>query len=121
MSVQACFVSDGLVIDYTPDTDVAAGAVVVLGTNLIGTTKTALPANKLGALSVTGVHDVVQAAVTFTIGQLVYWDDDGDPVGGTPGTGAAVENSELGPPIGFAVTATLATDTTVRVLLRSRV
>ncbi len=50
----ATFVHDGNAIDYTPGAAVAAGAVVVQG-ELIGVAKTAIAANVLGALAVSGV------------------------------------------------------------------
>lgn len=69
----ANYVSSGDTIDYTPNADVAAGSVVVQGTQ-IGITKVAIPANKLGTLHVTGVFDVDSAsATTFSAGALVYW------------------------------------------------
>ena len=117
--MQAVFVKDPGVIDYTPGSNVPAGAVVVLGGSLVCVAKQPLTANVLGALSVAGIYRVVQAAVTFTVGQAVYWDDDADPVGGTAGSGAAVENAALGIFMGYALGATEATDETVLVALRS--
>jgi predicted RecA/RadA family phage recombinase len=115
---QATFVQDGRSIDHTPVSAVVAGQVVVQGP-LVGIAKGAIAAGALGALAVEGVFDIVQAAVTFAVGQAVYWDADGDPVGGTQGTGAAVESATGNTFMGFALAATLATDETVRVALRS--
>jgi len=61
----ATFVHDGNTIDYTPATDVAAGDVVVQG-ELIGVAKVPIPADKLGALAVTGVFDLPTRTCTGT-------------------------------------------------------
>ena len=115
---QATFVQEGRRIDHTPVSAVVAGQVVVQGP-LVGIANVPIAAGVLGSLAVEGVFDVVQGAVTFTAGQAVYWDADGDPVGGTAGTGAAVESATGNTFMGFALVATEATDETVRVALRS--
>lgn len=117
--MQALFAHEMGTIEYTPGSNVSAGDVVVLGSSLVGVAIYDITASTLGALRVDGIFRVVQAAVTFTVGQAVYWDDDADPVGGTASTGAAVENAALGVFMGYALEATEATDTTVLVALRS--
>ena len=52
----AKFIHDGNSIDYTPSADVAAGDVVVQGES-VGIAKTAIAANLIGAIAVTGVFD----------------------------------------------------------------
>lgn len=116
--MQAIFVQDAESVDYTPGSNVAAGQVVVQG-SLVGIAKRPITAGDLGALAVQGIYDVVQAAVTFAFGQAVYWDADGDPVGGVGGTGAAAESATGNTFMGYALAATLNTDETVRVVLRS--
>jgi len=72
----ATFVHDGLTIDYTPGSDVAAGAVVVQG-ELVGVAKVPIPANALGALAVVGVFDFPKATgggMAITAGANCYWD-----------------------------------------------
>jgi predicted RecA/RadA family phage recombinase len=115
---QAIYVQDDETIDHTPGSEVAAGAVVVQGT-LVGVARTPIPANTLGSLAVEGVFDVVKAAVAFTGGAAVYWDADGNPVGGTPGSGAATTEATGNVFMGFAVAAAGQTVGTVRVSLRS--
>jgi len=115
---QATFVQDGASIDYTPGSDVAAGDVVVQG-DLVGVAKLPIASGALGALAVRGVFDVVQAAVAFTAGDAVYWDADGDPVGGEAGTGAATSTATSNTFMGFALADTADTDETVRLALRS--
>ncbi len=109
---QATFVQEGHAIDYTPGADVAAGDVVVQG-ELIGITTRPIAANTLGALVVEGVFDVAKEAgggVTFTTGELAYWDDANDVAVATDGGGA---NKLLGKVVADSADA----DATVRVRL----
>src|SRR3989304_4856812 len=100
---QAIYVQQGEAIDYTPGSDVAAGQVGVPG-DFVGVAKTPIAATTPGALAVVGIFDVVKAAVTFTAGVAVFWDADGNPVGGTAGTGAATTSASGNKFMGFAVT-----------------
>ena len=56
----AKYVYRGDVIDYTPEVDVAAGSVVVIG-SIIGITKLDIKSGQLGALALVGVFDIVKA------------------------------------------------------------
>ena len=104
----AQFIHDGDVVDYTPGTDVAAGAIVVLN-DLIGITKRDIKANTLGALAVVGVFDVDKVlANTFAIGAKVYWDAT---------AGKATSNASGTTLLGKAILAAAANSTSVRVLL----
>jgi hypothetical protein len=76
-----------------------------------------IAANALGSLDCDGVFDVVKVTGAITNGDAIYWDVDGDPVGGTAGTGAAGGTSTIGNLIGVAVAAATETATTVRVKL----
>lgn len=116
--MQATFVQEGLSIDHTPALDVVGGDVVIIG-SLVGIAKRAITALKLGAIALTGVFDVVQAAVVFTAGDAVYWDADGSPVGGEVESGAATSSATANIFMGFALATTEATDATVRLVLRS--
>ncbi len=72
----ATFVHDGNAVDYTPGSDVAAGAVVVQE-DLVGVAKTPIAANALGALAVGGVFDFPKATGVgsgIAAGKKVYWD-----------------------------------------------
>ncbi len=115
---KATYVQQGDSVDYTPSSAVAAGDVIVQGT-LVGVAKTPIAANVLGSLAVRGVFDVAKAAVAFTPGAAVYWDADGNPVGGTAGTGAATTTRTGNTFMGFALAAAGETATTVRTVLRS--
>jgi predicted RecA/RadA family phage recombinase len=112
---QAAFVQVGESIDYTPVSAVAAGQVVVQG-SMIGVAKTPIAAGALGALAVKGIFDVVKANEQQALGAALYWDADGNPYGGTAGTGCATTTAGGNTFIGFAQAAAGATDETVRVL-----
>ena len=113
---QARFVHDGKSIDHTPSSAVAAGQVVVQS-GVVGIAKLDIEANVLGALALTGIFDVVKVTGTITAGAAVYWDADGNPLGGTAGTGAATTTSTNNTFMGWAVKAAVETDTTVRLVL----
>lgn len=109
---QAVFFHDGDAIDYTPGADVASGDVVVQS-DLIGVAKREIKANTLGALAVKGVFDVAKeggVAVTFAVGDKVYWDDTNNFAVATDGAGA---NKLMGKAVAVAADA----DTSVRVRL----
>ena len=112
---QATFVQVGESIDYTPVAAVTAGQVVVQG-SMIGVAKMPIAAGALGALAVRGVFDVVKANEQQALGAALYWDADGNPYGGTAGTGCATTTAGGNTFIGFAQAAAGATDETVRVL-----
>lgn len=70
----ADFVQQGDAVDFTPDTDVPAGSVVVQG-ELVGITKHDIKAGRLGAICVEGVFDIDKDPATLiTAGARVYWD-----------------------------------------------
>jgi len=102
-------------MDYTPAAAVVVGQVVVVG-RILGIASRAIAADALGALAIEGVFDIVSKNEAITAGAAVYWDADGDPYGGTAGTGAitATISDVLA---GYATAAAGATDGTVRVKL----
>jgi len=112
---QARFIQVGESIDYTPGSAVAAGQVIVQG-SMIGVTKVPIAANALGALAVKGVFDVVKANEQIALGAALYWDADGNPYGGTAGTGCCTTTSTSNTFIGFSMEAAGATDEKVRTL-----
>lgn len=73
--------------DYTPSGAKTAGEFVQDG-GLAGICATAIAANVKGALQVEGFVKGRAAAVTGNDGDLVGWDEDGDPYGDTAGIGA---------------------------------
>jgi len=116
--MQAIYLKDGDVVNYTPSSAVDAGQVVVQA-NLVGIALSPIAANELGSLAVEGIFDVVQAAEIIPAGSTIYWDADGNPVGGVAGTGAATATATGNTFMGFAQALTAATDATVTVALCS--
>jgi len=74
-------------IDYTPGSDVAAGTPVQIA-GIVGVALLDITANTLGALALDGHFKGAKAEVAITAGDVVGWDADGDPYGGTAGSGA---------------------------------
>jgi predicted RecA/RadA family phage recombinase len=65
---------EGSVIDYTPGSDVAAGAIVVQ-VNLVGQVVTDIAANTKGALRIEGVITAPKLSTDVAaIGTVLYWD-----------------------------------------------
>ena len=99
---QATFVHEGAAIDHTPGADVAPGDVVVQS-DLVGIAKREIKANTLGALAVEGVFDVAKeagAGVTFSTGDLAYWDDANDvALAGEDCVGELAHQSDTSPSI----------------------
>jgi predicted RecA/RadA family phage recombinase len=116
--MQATYIQEGREIDYTPSAAVVAGQVVVQA-NLVGIAKEAIAAGKLGALSVSGIFDVDQNAEIIPAGAPVYWDANGTSVSGTATEGAATATASGNTFMGFAQAVTAATDSYVRIALRS--
>ena len=112
----ARFIHDGKAIDYTPGSAVSAGDVVVIN-RIVGIAKLDIAANQLGALAVDGVFDIPKKNEVISAGAAVYWDADGDPVGGTAGTGALTCTAADGILAGFAVATAAGSATAARTKL----
>lgn len=107
--MKAVFYQKGESIDFRPETDIAAGEVVVQG-GLVGVTRLDCPAGRLGSLAVCGVFKVVKtASEVINTGAVVYWDDDNGVATGTAGDII----------LGIAVAPSAATDGEVLVLLNA--
>lgn len=78
---------DGLALDHTPGSALTAGQLIQVA-GLAAMAITDIAANILGAVQIAGNIAVRAAAVVGNAGDLTYWDEDGDPVGGTAGSGA---------------------------------
>ncbi len=102
--MQARFIHDGKAIDFLSENAVPAGTVVVA----LDLVKLDIPAGQLGALHVVGVYDVVKDAASIPLGSKVYWDNVAKK---------AVVTATNNKPLGIAVQAATAEDSTVRVLL----
>jgi predicted RecA/RadA family phage recombinase len=74
--MKARFLHDGKAVEYMPDTDVAAGTVVVQN-SLVGIALRNIPAGQLGALQVDGVFEIAKrSGDVLTAGTKIYWNDD---------------------------------------------
>lgn len=78
----------GDTIDYTPGSAVVAGTVYVIGTTIVTIVPCDIAANEKGATATRGVFNVPKDSSDVAAGDALYWDADGDPVGGDAGTGA---------------------------------
>ena len=112
----AKFIQKGDAIDYTPGANVAAGSVVVIGT-LVGIADRAIADGELAAISLAGVYAIEKITGAITAGAYVYWDADGDPQGGTAGTGGLTTTKADGVFAAIAIAAAAETDGTVLVKL----
>jgi predicted RecA/RadA family phage recombinase len=91
----------GDAIDYTPASAVYGGDIVLVGTVPCLVTVD-IAANVKGSVKTDGVWKIPKTSDTFTAGDAVYWDADGDPVTGTAGTGAADSSAATGNLLGMA-------------------
>ena len=115
----ATFVQAGDVLDYTPAADLTAGDVIVQG-KLIGIASCNRAAGELASLAVTGVFDVPKDNSNLSsVGRPVYWDADGTPVGGEPGSGAFTATATGNTFAGWNLEIAGAEAGSVRILLRS--
>lgn len=114
--MQATYYKDADVIDYTPGAAIAAGDVVLVGTTPLVATR-AIANGTLGQLDAEGVFKVVKAEESITAGDAIYWDADGNPYGGTAGTGAATGTASGNNLMGFAIADAGSTDSTVSIKL----
>jgi len=104
----ATYRHEGVTIDYTPGSAVAAGTPVVIG-NLFGVSTSAIAANALGAVQIEGVFRIPKnTSLAVTAGDLIYWDVADDECNKT------AEDNIL---VGVAVASELAAATTVDVKL----
>ena len=110
------YVQEGKVIPFMAAADVVSGQVVVVGT-LAGVSLTDVAQGAIGQLAISGVWDIPAATAAITQWAPVYWDADGNPVGGVAGSGAATATSSGNTPIGIAIAAKDAAVGTARVLL----
>lgn len=114
---KSVFLTTGLKVDYTPSVAVAAGEVVVQG-SLLGIAPNPIAANALGSLHVAGLVEFVKINGALTAGQAVYWDANGDPQGGTAGTGGITGTATGNIFAGYVAEAAGATDETVKVVMQ---
>lgn len=111
-------VQKGDVIRYTPaSTAVESGDVLVIGT-FVGVALEDIAVGATGNVEITGVHLLRKVSGAVTQGALMYWDPDGNPSGGTTGSGCMTTTSATGNTLaGKAMKAAAETDTHVEVKL----
>lgn len=109
----------GKVLTYVNATGVAiaAGAAVVVGAR-VGVALTDIANGASGELAMEEVFELPKATGAISQGATVYFDADGNPVGGTSGAGAMTTTSESNTEAGYAFAAAGNTDATVYVKLR---
>ena len=110
------YVQDGRVIPFTAAADVVSGQVVVVG-SLVGVSLADVANGATGQMAVEGVFDIPAATAAINAGAAVYWDADGDPVGGTSGSGAATATDTANTLMGYALATKGSGGGTVRVKL----
>lgn len=106
-------------VDYTAPAAITAGDVVQIGP-LLAHASSDVASGETDGFSVYGIKDVVKVMVAVTAGDHIYWDDDGDPVNGTAGTGAATTDAADHPLMGVAVADATSGAETVRVRFQSQ-
>lgn len=106
--MKARYVQRGASIDYVPETDVAAGDVVKLG-SLVGVAKLDIKAGELGALALAGVYEIATGGAAVALGEVVSVDPATGKVAAAGASGAVK--------FGHAVTAATPSDATVNVRL----
>lgn len=114
--MKARFLQNGDSIDHTPVAAVSAGDVVLVGT-IPMVAKLDIAAGALGSLCNEGEFEVAKVTGALTAGDAIYWDVDGDPVGGTAGTGACGGTSTIGHLMGVCTKDAASDAQTVRVKL----
>lgn len=115
---------DNMHEDYTPSgSDITGGVPLDLG-GRAAVAFNDIADGVLGSVQVKGKFRVVQAAEVIGKGDGVWWDSDGDPVGGTAGTGAATSTQQAaadGFLLGRCVQVSANTDVDVIVELNGKV
>ncbi len=104
--IGAIYVHEGVTVPIVPETDIAAGEVVVLG-RLVGVTKFGIAAGARGSITVQGVFHVVKDPSTnIPVGAKLYW---------SPVSLHVVKTESTHPLLGIAVSAAAPGTTTVQV------
>ena len=106
----AVFSYEGVSMEYTPNADVAAGVVVVVG-DTVAVAVRDLEADVIGTLQIQGVFLMPKAVLSTSAiaqGVKVYWDAGSEVVTTTAGSNKVA---------GYTVLAAGATDATVAVRL----
>jgi len=106
-------------LDHTPNSAVTAGDVVLIGSTVVTIAIEDIAASAKGAVSARGVWNVPKDNSDVSAGDALYWDANGDPYGGTSGTGAFTKTATSNVFGGIALEAAGATTGDVDMFLRS--
>lgn len=87
---------EGAVLDYTAAAAKLGGDVVKTDCGLCGVLVDDVAINLVGSAQVTGLFKVEKAQVTIAAGEDIFFDNDGNPYGGTAGSGAATNVASAG-------------------------
>lgn len=111
------YIQPGNTIDWVvTGSAVVSGQTIVIG-SIVGVAVTDGAVGETIAVTVEGVFKVAKATAAITLGAPVYWDADGNPVGGTAGSGAATATSTGNTLMGKAIEAAAGGTATVKVKL----
>jgi predicted RecA/RadA family phage recombinase len=115
---EATYYKPGETLDYTAGAALTDGQVVE-NAGVPGIVAGDVAASGDAAVEqVDGVVKFAKVTGAITVGTTLYWDEDGDPVGGTTGAGAATATASSGDfLLGVAVLAAASGDKTVKILL----
>jgi predicted RecA/RadA family phage recombinase len=106
-------------MDYTPDSAVYAGDVILINDGAF-VAPAAIEANALGVLAREGGRWIgPNGGHGFAVNDTVYWDAEGNPVGGTAATGAITRVASGNTKIGVCTKAAIATDPGVEFALNT--
>ncbi|MGE4193083.1 MAG: DUF2190 family protein [Pseudodesulfovibrio sp.] len=114
------FLREGTRMPYANGTGstIKSGTMVLVGVRL-GVAVADIANGDTGYLAMTGVHALPKATGAITQGAAVYYDADGDPLGGTAGTGALTTTATDNTLAGYAAKAAAEADTTVELALNA--
>jgi len=118
MYTEAMDYAEGRAIDHTPASALSSGQLLQVLSSVAAMAIADIAASAKGSVQIKGVIEVRAAAVVGNVGNVIGWDEDGDPVDGTAGTGAAttvLSNADF--ILGSLAGALAATDGSARVRL----
>jgi len=111
MANESQFLQDGLRLDHTPASALTGGKMIQIGSVPVMTAE-AIAASAAGAVAIGGVFRGPHTATIGNVGDNVWWDANGTPVGGSA-DGAFTADASVGDWwVGTLVKAAAATDAT---------
>lgn len=110
-------IQKGEIAKVVASSNVDGGGVVVVGTR-IGVACSDIAEDATGSVAMEGVYRLPKATGTIIQGADVYWEVDGNPVGGTAGSGAITTTATDNVEAGYAFESAAENASTVLVKLR---